>query len=227
MLAQTAPMVRVLFLLSFLLVAAPAWPGAWLREKDAAFTAASVTAFKDPDGSYDYKTALYAEFGYRPNLTIGLDFEESRDYYGHALLFARVPVANFDNWGRFAAEFGAGAHHKQLGAWAMYKLTLSYGKGFQTGWGNGWVAVDTALEYRTHDAVYRKLDITAGLSGDRLLNPLIQIETAYTSDHSLYWRARLSVMIRARNNGTTWVLGLERNDARSDTGLKIALWNAF
>ncbi|WP_254437418.1 hypothetical protein [Ruegeria arenilitoris] len=227
MLAETARMFRVLALLLLLLSAAPAWPGAWLREKDAAFTAASVTAFKDRGGSYDYKTALYAEFGYRPNLTIGVDFEQSRDFYGHALLFARVPVADFNKWGRFAAEFGAGAHHKQLDAWAMYKLTLSYGKGFQTGWGNGWVAVDTALEIRTHDAVYRKLDITAGLSSDRLLNPLIQVETAYTSGHSLFWRARPSVMIRARDKGPTWVLGLERNDARNDTGLKIALWEEF
>ncbi|WP_058282077.1 hypothetical protein [Ruegeria denitrificans] len=220
-------MFRVLVFLSLLLSAAPAWPGAWLREQGTAFTAASITAFKDPDGSYDYNTALYAEYGYRPNLTIGLDFDESRDYYGHALLFARIPVADFDKWGRFAVEFGAGAHHRQLQAWAMYKLTLSYGKGFQTSWGNGWIALDTALEYRTHDAVFRKLDFTAGLSSDRLLNPLVQIETAYAPDRSLHWRARPSVMIRARDSKTTWVVGLERKDARSDTGLKIALWNEF
>lgn len=109
----------------------------------------------------------------------------------------------------------------------MYKFTLSYGKGFQTGWGDGWLAVDTALELRTHDALYRKLDITAGLSSDRLLNPLIQIETAYAPDHSLYWRARPSVMIRTKKSSATWVLGLERNDARSDTGLKLAIWNEF
>jgi hypothetical protein len=227
MLTDSARMCRIVLLLSLLLAAPPAWSGAWLREKGAAFTAASVTAFKDPDGRYDYKTGLYAEYGYRPKLTIGLDIEENRDLYGHALVFARLPVADFDKWGRFAVELGAGAHHRYRDAWAMYKLTLSYGKGFRTGWGNGWVAVDTALELRTHDALYRKLDITAGLSGDRLLNPLIQLETTYTSDHSLFWRARPSVMIRTKKSSTTWVLGLERNDARSDTGLKLAIWSEF
>lgn len=227
MLAEAARMYRVLLLLSLLLAAAPAWPGAWLREQDAAFTAVSVTAFKEPDGGYDYKSALYAEWGKKPNLTIGLDFEENRDLYGHALLFARVPVADFDRWGRVAAELGAGAHHRQRRAWAMYKVTLSYGTGFQTGWGSGWLAIDTALEYRTHDAVFRKLDVTAGLSAQRLLNPLIQVETSYTSDKSLAWKVRPSVMIRPRNSQTTWVLGLERNDARRETGIKVAVWNDF
>lgn len=220
-------MKGVILHIALLLIATPAWSGAWLREKDSAFVAAAVTAFKDPDGRYDYKSSLYAEWGYRPNLTIGFDFEEHRDVYGHALLFARAPVADFGKWGRFTAEFGAGAHHRHKRAWALYKMTLSYGKGFETRWGNGWIAVDTALEYRTHDAMFRKLDFTAGLSSQRLLNPLLQIETSYTPDKSLFWRARPSVMIRRPNSPTTWVLGLERNDARSDTGIKFAIWNEF
>ena len=224
MLADAARMYRTLLFLTLLLAPAPAWSGAWLLEKDDAFTAASVTAFKENEGGYDYKTSFYAEWGYRPNLTVGIDFEESRDYFGHAFVFARVPVADFDQWGRFAAELGAGVHHQQLRAWAMYKVTLSYGKGFQTGWGNGWLAIDTAIENRTHDAIFRKLDITAGLSAQRLVNPLLQIETAYTSGKSLFWRVRPSVMIRTRKSQATWVLGLERNDARSDTGLKFAIW---
>ncbi|WP_170762442.1 hypothetical protein [Ruegeria lacuscaerulensis] len=220
-------MYRVFLLLTLLLAAAPAQSGAWLREKDAAFTAASVTAFKDSDGSYDYKSSLYAEWGLRSNLTVGFDFEENRDFYGHALLFARVPIADFDRRGRFAAELGAGAHHRHARAWALYKVTLSYGKGFQTGWGNGWLVIDAALENRTHDAVFRKLDVTAGLSAQRLVNPLIQIETAHTSNKSLFWRVRPSVMIKTRKSQTAWVLGLERTGARSDTGLIIAIWNEF
>ncbi len=220
-------MGRVVLLLFLLLAAAPARPGAWLQEKDSAFTAASVAAFRNQDGSFDYKSSFYAEFGYRPNLTIGLDLEERQDLNGHALMFARIPVADFGQWGRFSAEFGAGAHHKQARAWALYKVTLSYGKGFQTGRGNGWLAIDAALENRTHDGVYRKLDFTAGLSSDRLLNPLIQVETAYRSGEPLYWKARPSVMIRAKDSAITWVLGLERNDARDDTGIKLAIWNRF
>ncbi|MCG7520085.1 hypothetical protein [Ruegeria sp. Ofav3-42] len=220
-------MCRALSILLLLLMASPAWPGAWLRDKGTAFVAASLTAFKEQDNGYDYKTSLYGEWGFRENITLGLDIEEHRDLYGHATVFARLPVADFESAGRFAAEFAVGAHHRQTRAWALYKATLSYGKGFQTGWGNGWIAVDAALEYRTHEALYRKLDITAGLSSARLVNPFLQIETAYRNGHPLHWRVRPSVMIRAKDSPTTWVFGIERNDARTNTGIKLAIWNTF
>ncbi|WP_281995365.1 hypothetical protein [Ruegeria faecimaris] len=227
MLTEAASMYRIALILHLLLMASPAWSGAWLREKDAAFTAASLTAFRLPEDGYDYKTSLYAEWGYSQNLTVGFDFEQNQDLYGHALIFARVPVADLGQWGRFAAEFGAGAYHKHERAWAQYKVTLSYGKGFQSALGSGWIAIDAAIENRTHDNIYRKLDLTTGLSSDRLINPLIQIETAYRSGHSIYWKARPSVMIRTKDSSTTWVLGVERNDARKNTGIKLALWNEF
>ncbi|WP_171124605.1 hypothetical protein [Ruegeria sp. HKCCA4707] len=220
-------MWRFVSLLLLMLSASPALPGPWLREKDSAFTAASVTAFKDGDYGYDYKSALYAEWGYKDNLTLGFDFEENRDLYGHATVFARLPLASLGEKGRFAAEFGVGVHHRHKGAWALYKATLSYGKGFQTGWGNGWVAVDTTLEYRTHNALIRKLDLTAGLKSRRWVDPLLQVETAYRSGDDLYWRVRPSVMVRNPDSPTTWVLGFERNDARDNTGIKVAIWGEF
>jgi hypothetical protein len=227
MLTDAARMRRVSILLILLLAASPAWSGAWLRDKGAAFVSTAVTAFKEPDYGYDYKGSFYAEYGLREKLTLGLDVEEHRDIYGHALVFARLPVAEFEKAGRFAAEIAIGAHHRQMRAWALYKATLSYGKGFQTGWGNGWIAIDAALEFRTHDAVYRKLDLTAGLSSPRLVNPLLQIETAYQNGQPLHWRIKPSIMIRTKDSPTTWVLGLERNDARKNTGIRLAIWNTF
>ena len=117
--------------------------------------------------------------GIEAALIIGLDAQEHQDLYGHTLVFARIPLADFGTTGRMAVEFGVGAHHWQYGTWAMYKAMLSYGKGIQTGLGAGWIALDTALECRTHEATIRKLDITAGLSPGRRLNPLLQVETSY------------------------------------------------
>ena len=216
-------MQLLVYLCLIMLTASSALAGAWLREEGSAFTAAAITVFKEPDYGYDYTTSFYAEWGARKNLTVGLDFEEGADYFGHATVFARVPVADLGAKGRFAAEFGIGAHHQYHRAWALYKTTLSYGKGFQ----NGWVAVDAALEYRTHDALYRKLDLTAGLSSDRLINPLLQVETAYRTGDPLYWRVRPSIMIKRKDRPTTWVLGVERNDARSDAGIKLSIWADF
>lgn len=218
-------MVRLVFmLLLFLMLCGPLSAGAWLREKDAVFAAASVTAFREESDVYKYKSALYAEWGARPNLTIGLDAEEHQDLYGHALIFARIPLADFGRAGRFAAEFGVGAHHRQYGAWAMYKTTLAYGKGIETGLGAGWIAIDTALEYRTHAALIRKLDFTAGLSSGRRLDPLLQIETAYVPGRPWYWSARPSLIYRPKTGKTSWIFGAERNSARDHIGFKVSLW---
>lgn len=211
----------------FVVLCGPLWAGAWLREKGSVFTATSVTGFKEPDGDFKYKTSLYAEWGALPNLTIGLDAEEHQDLYGHALIFGRFPIADFGQAGRMAGEIGVGAHHRQLGAWAMYRATLSYGKNIETGLGNGWLAVDTALEYRTHEALIRKLDITAGLSSGRRLDPLLQIETSYVPDQPFYWSARPSVIYRPKKGRTSWIFGVERNSFRDSTGYKIALWLSY
>lgn len=227
MLADAARMRRLALTLLLCLLSGPVWPGAWLREKDTAFTAASVTAFQEADGTFKYKSSIYSEWGFRQRLTLGLDAEEHQDLYGHALIFARFPLADFGSSGRFAAEIGAGAHHRGLDAWALYKATLSYGKGIQTGWGGGWIAVDTALEYRTHDALIRKLDFTAGLSSGRRIDPLIQIETSYTSGRPFYWSARPSLMYRPKSGKITWVLGVERNAVQENTGIKFALWSTY
>lgn len=207
-------------------ICGPALAGAWLREKGSTFTAASVTAFKE-DGTHKFRSSFYAEWGFRPNFTLGIDAEEHQDLYGHALIFGRFPVADFGKSGRLAAEIGVGAHHRQLRAWALYKATLSYGRNIQTGLGNGWLAIDTALEYRTHEALIRKLDLTTGLSSGRRFDPLLQIETSYTPDQPFYWSARPSVMYRPKSGKTTWILGAERNSLRDSTGFKFALWLSY
>ncbi len=227
MLPDAVRMCRIVCLLLLLTTASPALSGAWPRAKDAAFTAASATVFKEQHYGFDYKSSLYAEWGARDNLTVGFDFEENRDLYGHATVFARIPILDLRHRGRLAAELGIGTHHRHTGAWALYKATLSYGKGFQTGWGNGWIALDTTFEYRTHDALIRKLDLTAGLSSQRWVNPLLQVETAYRSGDPLFWKVRPSVMVRKPDSSTTWVLGLERDDARRKTGIKVAIWGEF
>ncbi len=217
-------MYRLVLLSSVLfLLCNPAWSGAWLREKGKTFTATSVSVFKDgPD--YDYKTSLYSEWGAREKLTVGLDVEGNRDLYGHALVFARVPLADIGQAGLFAAEFGASVHHRDTQTWPLFKTTLAYGKGFESRWGYGWLALDTALEYRKDEALIRKLDFTTGLSAERRLNPLMQIETSYVPGRSFYWSARPSLMYRTKSGKTTWIFGFERNAVQDDFGLKFALW---
>ncbi|WP_254446005.1 hypothetical protein [Ruegeria sp. HKCCD7255] len=228
MLGDAARMCRfVSLLLVCLALCGPAWSGAWLREKGTAFTAFSATAFKEDHGIYSYKTSFYSEWGLRPKLTIGLDAEERHDYYGHALVFARFPLADFNAKGRLAGEIGVGAHHEGLRAWALYKATLSYGKGFDSAFGNGWIAIDSALEYRHPLDLFRKLDFTVGLSSKRRFDPLLQIETTYISGQPLYWAARPSLMYRPKSGKQTWIIGIEANAVQNRPGLKFALWQTY
>lgn len=221
-------MGRLIFILiASILASDPAMAGAWLREKDTAFTAFAVTGFSEAGDSVQFKTSLYAEWGMRPDLTIGLDAEEHQDLYGHALLFARLPIAEFAGGGRVSAELGVGTHHHDSRAWAMYKATLSWGKSFQTKHATGWMAIDAALEYRTHDALIRKLDFTTGFWSVRRVSPLLQVETSFAPAREFYWSVRPSAMFRPGDGLNTWILGLERNAAQSRPGLKFALWREF
>jgi len=221
-------MGRLLIALWICMTAAcPAAAGAWLREKGHGFTSASVTLYRF-QGAYDYKTTAYAEWGMAERLTLGIDINEQPGLAGHALIFARYPLWDLGTKGRFAAELGLGAHH-WLGDWApMGKLTLSYGKGLETRWGNGWLAVDTGWERRsgTKTNIF-KLDMTAGLSTARRIDPMLQVETAYVPGHPLFWTITPSLLIEGSKR-RTWVLGLERkSDLPGSLNIKFSLWREF
>lgn len=220
-------MFRFVLFLWFFLSAAPAWPGAWLREKGSVFSSAAVTIFPSSNYGSVYKSSLYAEWGLRSDLTIGFDAEQHQNLRGHAFVFARLPIAKPGRRGRFAVDIAAGVHHVQTRTWALYKGSLSYGYGFQSGWGNGWIAVDAALEYRSNVALLRKLDLTVGLSAERLLNPLLQIETTYTSDRPFRWVVRPSVMIRPKGHKTAWIVGIEQNSSLDGVGGRFGFWSEF
>lgn len=218
------------FVLTFLItlwMAQPALAGAWLRQKGQAFAAFSVTAHKTDEGAPGYESSLYAEWGLLDWMTVGLDANENQAFHGHALLFARVPLAEFDRAGRVSAELGLGAHHRQTDWRAMYKTTLSYGNSFPTHWGHAWLSVDAALEFRTGAERVRKLDLTAGMSSDRRFDPLLQIETYRLSGQPTHWTVTPSLMIRSPGIKSTWVLGVQKSSFARRPGLKLALWRDF
>ncbi|TMV10122.1 hypothetical protein FGK63_03415 [Ruegeria sediminis] len=217
----------VISILLALALAKPALAGAWLREKGSAFTALSVTAHRTGEGTYYHKSSVYAEWGMAPWLTLGLDANERQDFNGHALVFARLPVADLGAAGRLAAEFGLGTRHRQMDWRTTYKATLSWGKGFAAGRGEGWIALDAAVEFPSAEDRIRKLDLTAGLSSGRRFDPLLQIETSRIRGRATYWSATPSLMIRSRGVRAVWLLGVEHNSAFPRPGLKLALWREF
>lgn len=205
----------------------PALAGAWMRAPGSGFTAVAGTVYR-PENQPVSRLSFYGERGLAGWLTAGLDIDDYNFEAGHAILFARLPLYQPDSGGRLALELGAGLHHRQGLTGAMTKLTLSYGTGLDTGLGPGWLAVDAAAERRFGtNATLFKLDLTAGLSADRRVNPLLQIETAYTGSREFLWSATPALILRGRG-GARWLIGVERRARYPEGfGLKLGLWRDF
>lgn len=218
------------------LFAQPAHAGAWLRELDTAFLSVGATIRHHGD-LWRTENSLYAEYGLRQRLTLGMDINETAGLSGHVLVFARVPVGPVQRHTKMALELGVGGHHRQ-GQWqSMLKSSISVGRGFESRWGAGWFNVDAAVELRrpNRKPTY-KLDATLGLPSVRLsarrrIRPLLQFETTYASGKPLIWSIIPGVLIDGRN-ASTWLIGLERKTAGQSNlglkfGLKFGLWRQF
>ncbi|MEY8842321.1 hypothetical protein AB9K41_25100 [Cribrihabitans sp. XS_ASV171] len=219
-------MRRILIALALVwLTAVPAQAGAWLREHGTGFTAATAT-LRRPQDRFEYESAVYTEWGLTPRVTLGFDIHEHAGIAGHVLVFARYPLWQLGDRGRFAAELAVGASHWQADWTPMQKFTLSYGRSLATRWGGGWLAVDGALEYRSGRPI-RKLDMTLGLATARHIDPILSIETSQ-ADGTFFWTLTPGITLDGPKGKATWLIGLERKSALPDQiGLKIGLWKAF
>lgn len=221
-----------LILFYWCVLAASGHAGAWLRDTGTGFLALSGT-YRDTVPDPAFETSLYAEYGAAPRLTLGLDIIERSGTTGHALVFARLPIGSADGHNRLALELAVGGYHWQ-GKWSqMYKATLSYGRGFESRFGNGWLAVDAAIERSPSlPDTYYKLDTTIGLSSGGKIRPLMQIETSYAPGFPMNWAITPGIMIDAKQKPgkarKTWIVGIERKYAgQHSLGLKLGLWTSF
>ena len=206
----------------------PANAGAWLREPGRSFLSTAGTLRRgDPDARQE--VSVYAEYGLSPRLTFGADVNERPGITGHATLFARLPLNRPDARNRLALESALGGHHWRGDCDPMYRLSLSYGRGFITRRGAlGWLDIAAGYERRLGMTrpIY-KLDATLGLSAPGRIHPVLQVETAHIPGRSLIWAVAPGVLIDTRRNAS-WLIGLERKSAGRDTvGLRIALWQWF
>ncbi len=210
--------------------------GAWLREPGHAFSSVSST-FRKTDGAVTIETSIYADYGVAPRLTLGVDYNQRPGLAGHFLIFARLPLGRTDGRTRIALELGAGGHHR-LGQWnGMLKSTLSLGHGFSNRWGDGWLAVDAGVEWRSGnpDPVF-KLDSTLGLSSLNLsslnrysgrFRPILQIETAHIRGNPMIWALTPGVIIDGPFD-ISWLAGIEyKSSLETSVGLKLGLWRQF
>ncbi len=219
--------VAVTVLLLCAILAPPALAGAWLRPHKTAFTATGATLRRNDNGMLDQEAKAYLEYGLLPRVTLGLDYNDTPHKSGHALLFVRLPLGNPDGRKRYGVELGIGGHHWQRDWDKMYKIALAAGRGFESRWGHGWMALDAAYERRAglSDPAF-KLDAVVGFSSGWKIRPLIKLETAYVPNRRLGWSFTPGIMFDIAEN--TWVIGLERRSADEETiGITLGFWRSF
>jgi hypothetical protein len=225
-------------LASDLCAAVPALAGAWPREKGETFLSLSQSvssgspALLAPDQSFRSFSSVYAEYGLTDRLTIGLDaaygWGPEADLWT-GLAFARWPLAETAAGNRFAMDFGLGRRiDSGEGTDLRARLGLAWGRGFESGWGPGWMGIEGSAErlIPANDQVY-KADFTIGLKPDADWMLILQLQTGLYPEADPLARIapsvarRITDRLRAQLGVDTTIAG-----ARS-YGVKLSAWWSF
>lgn len=222
-------MARLVLIILLLLTAAPGAAGPWLRPQGTGFLATSGTLRRNM-GVVSGDSAIWAEYGLLPWLTLGLDSNDRPGQGGHVLGFLRVPLGP-ERWPvRVAAELALGMAYDTGGRRGMGRVTVAAGRGVETRFGPGWIAGQVTAEREQTGLPHLKLELTAGLAPTRGVRPMLQIELSRGQGQPPGWTVT-PALTYAPKPGRVWVLGLEQRRApgalTARTGLKLALWTDF
>ena len=216
--------MRSLLVLAALIWAGPVAGGAWLKAEGEGFLAYSAV-YKESgrlDGS------LYAEYGLRPKLTLGVkidvDMTNGRMGDGTAFVFARKPIGVGQREFKLAYELGLGTTFGGTSE-TLLRTGLSYGRGIEFRDKYGWFAVDGAIEWTTGDGTdTAKLDTTLGLTLNDRFKVMMQVFFSQTETASTTTLAS-SVVWQPKEKARSYQLGVETQNG--ELALKLGLWRSF
>lgn len=208
--------------------ASPVHAGAWLREEGTGFlsTAFSATYFRD------IAAETYAEYGVRPDLTLGIDvglytLRNGRET-GYATAFMRRPLGNPDGPSRLSYELGIGAGWVGDEVTPHIKTGLSWGRGLQLKERSGWVNIDASVTWDLgHSLHVTKLDTTVGLNFTDRTSGMLQLHVAHI-DAEVYSTLAPSVILTPKwANFRIQVGALAPLENLDNTALKLGIWREF
>lgn len=166
--------------------------GAWPRAEGKLFlsfsqqTSTGGRSFASAVGDIRSYSSFYGEYGWSERLTVGLDagYGTGEDNAAaSALVFARLPVWS-PGQHKVAADFGLGwITSDRDGEQLRVRPGLAWGRGFESGWGGGWLGMESSIEYRSpgSDAIF-KADFTAGLKPTERWMLIGQMQTGIFPD---------------------------------------------
>ncbi len=212
----------VLSLAVSVLSASTADAGAWLREQGKGFIAGSVTA-----GGDDTIVNAYAEYGWRPNTTVGLDVESNSDATnGTAGVFVVRPLGPTDQTSRYSWNIGGGLDWSPVAMDPFLKGGVSWGRGITLGTRSGWATVDASVKWSFGDApTTTKIDSTLGLGLNERVQGMMQLFITFDGGDASVKLAP-SLLYSPKSGAFTVQLGAEI-PSTGDTTFKIGLWRNF
>lgn len=232
-------MGRMLVLICCLL-AGQAHAGAWPREAGKGF--ASLSIWQGAGGTDSY-TALFAEYGLLPRITLGLDAGRSVSGQTKTVAFLRAPFGQSFGW-LIAAEIGLG----EIAGQPVLRPGLSFGRNITARHGTGWIAVDTLLEVDlATQGVDIKTDITLGFTpgwaGARpadwtlmlqlqtglveVQDSLLLLRTEGIAPRASFLRIAPSATYRLNDRMHLEIGFFHALQGSDEKGVKIGLWSTF
>lgn len=221
----------IFLLLSALIWSSAAFGGAWPREVGGVFLSFGTSFdvnYDVPGNESAQMHTLFAEYGLRPKLTLGLDAQltDQGDY--SAILFLRRPIIEKSQSHRFAFQGGVGIVEKAKKSDYLIQGGFAWGKGIETKFGSGWMSLDSSLEYHLDSAdVVTKADFTFGVKPSTRTKLMVQVQTGAYPGSDPYVRFAPSI---AREFGKGRHLVLEGNFGvlgESKAGMKLGTWLEF
>ena len=227
-----------LMMLTALALPEGARAGAWPREPGGFFLALSQSlssgtpSLLAPDLSFRSYTSFYGEYGWSERLTLGLDgaygWGPEADLWT-GLVFARWALGETAAGDRFAIDLGLGRRiDSEDGRDARARLGLAWGRGFESGWGPGWMGIESSAErlVPADDTIY-KADFTLGLKPDDRWMLILQLQSGLYPEADPLVRLAPSV-VRRFGEHVHGQFGLEATVAGERSyGLKFGTWLSF
>lgn len=221
--------MRFFILFAFgLFLSARANAGAWMREEGTGFASSTFTINR----LRDHSSGTYVEYGWRQDITLGLDLSFASNHLGYqsgaATAFLRRPLNFGSDRNKWAYEVGAGAAWVQDIVLPHVKLGLSYGRGLEVAGKTGWLAVDSGMFWDlTSGQSITKIDGTLGINFTEVTAAMTQIYFSRVLGDEFTTFAP-SLLISPKGRKYTLQLGIETSMfRRAEPSVKFGLWRDF
>lgn len=222
-------MRRILALL--LLLAGPAFGGAWPRPPGEVFLSLRFEQDRPAGGAPADSVSAYGEYGLSPRWTLVGQFSNSAQPWtpSRAAIGLSFALSGPEAKNRWAVGFGVSTPPDLAGAMtaARGELALFWGRGFESRWGGGWATAAARALYGADTA--RPITDLSALVGLRPREGWMVMLSAgrYADDDGTYLKITPSIGYELRPK--LWLvphLMREFSDDRS-TGLGVSVWWSF